>query len=120
MLTASCHCGAVQIEVEHAPPSLTQCTCSICRRYGALWAYYTRKTAHISAAPGATTIYMWNDKVIEFHHCNTCGCMTHYEGIEKHDDERIAVNARMMAPTDIAGIKIHTFDGADTWQYLDE
>ena len=58
MLTASCHCGAVQIEVDHTPPSLTQCTCSICRRYAALWAYYTRKTARVHAATGATTIYM--------------------------------------------------------------
>ena len=40
MLTASCHCGAVQVCVPRKPRSLTNCNCSICRRYGVLWAYY--------------------------------------------------------------------------------
>jgi len=118
MLTASCHCGAVRIEVARKPRALTQCTCSICRRYGALWAYCTRKTARVFSAPGATTAYLWNDKVIEFHHCRICGCLTHYEATAKSADSRIAVNARMMSPADIAGVKVRTFDGADTWKYL--
>jgi hypothetical protein len=120
MQTASCHCGAVQIDIAEMPDTLTQCTCSICRRYAALWAYCTTETATVKAAPGATTIYMWNDCVIEFYHCNTCGCMTHYEDVDKSPGSRIAVNARMMDySADIAGIKIRTFDGADTWQYID-
>lgn len=72
------------------------------------------------AAPGATTAYLWNDKVIEFHHCNTCGCLTHYEDVDRAPDRRVAVNARMMSPQDLAGIRIRTFDGADTWKYLDD
>ena len=31
--------------------------------------------------PDATGIYMWNDRCIEFHHCRTCGCTTHYQGL---------------------------------------
>ncbi|MDJ0708133.1 MAG: hypothetical protein QNJ46_33080 [Leptolyngbyaceae cyanobacterium MO_188.B28] len=119
MLTASCHCGAVQIEISEKPETLTQCTCSICRRYGALWAYCTRQTARVLSAPDAETSYIWNDKVIEFFHCNTCDCLTHYESTEKSDDSRIAVNARMMSPKDIKGVKVRTFDGADTWKYID-
>ena len=38
-LTASCHCGAVRIEVQRAPRTLTGCNCSVCRRHGALWAH---------------------------------------------------------------------------------
>jgi hypothetical protein len=45
--------------------------------------------------------------------------MTRYESVEKLEDSRIAVNARMMSPDDIAGMRIRTFDGADTWKYLD-
>jgi hypothetical protein len=62
---------------------------------------------------------MWNNKVIEFYHCKTCGCMTRYETVGKSQNSRIAVNARMMPPGDIAGIRVRTFDGADTWKYLD-
>ena len=120
MRTASCHCGAVQIEMDRKPRVLTRCTCSICRRYGALWAYCTRKTARVNCEPTAVTAYVWNDKVIEFYHCNRCGCLTHYEGTKKTEGERLAVNARMMSPDDIAGIRIRTFDGADTWRFLNE
>lgn len=119
MPTATCHCGAVKIEMSGMPDSVTQCTCSICRRYGAQWAYCTRKTAKVTSAPDVMAAYLWGDKEIEFYHCTTCGCMTHYESVEKADDSRIAVNARMLPPEDTAGIRVRTFDGADTWKFLD-
>jgi len=60
-------------------------------------------------------------RAIEFYHCTYCGCLTHYERAEKrHDDTRIAVNARMLEPEDIVSIRIRKLDGAATWNYLDE
>jgi len=120
MLKSSCHCGAVQIETTEMPKWLTQCTCSICRRYGTLWGHLTRKTARVSFEPGAASAYVWNDKVIEFYHCNTCGCVTHYEGMEKTEEERVSVNFRMFAPEEIEDIEVRIFDGADTWKFLDD
>ena len=38
MIEASCHCGAVRLEIAQRPERLTSCNCSICRRLGALWA----------------------------------------------------------------------------------
>jgi hypothetical protein len=119
MLKANCHCGAVQIELVRKPKSLTQCTCSICRRYGALWVYCTRKSARVLTGSGPETAYSWNDRTIEFFHCNQCGCVTRFESIERSDTSRVAVNARMMSPEDIEGIEVRTFDGADTWKYID-
>lgn len=120
MLQASCHCGAVQIEVLNKPTSLTQCTCSICHRYGAQWAYCTRRTASVSYAPGKVTAYSWGDKALEFFHCRRCGCLTHYQSVDDKDGGRIAVNARMMSPAEIADVPVRTFDGAKTWKYLDD
>ena len=120
MLHASCHCGAVTIDVSAKLRSLTQCTCSICHRYGAQWAYCTRKTARVSSDPSSLSAYSWDDKSLEFYHCNHCGCLTHYESVEKNDNSRIAVNARMMPPAEIADLKLRTFDGAKTWKYLDD
>lgn len=57
---------------------------------------------------------------IEFYHCNHCGCLTHYESVEKDDGSRIAVNGRMLPPEETAGIRLRTFDGASTWKYLDD
>ena len=39
MIQGSCHCGAVQWRFEGMPDSATACNCTMCRRYGALWAY---------------------------------------------------------------------------------
>ena len=119
MITASCHCGAVHIELDRAPTTVTQCTCSICRRYGALWVYRTRQTARVLCKPDAVKAYLWDDRVIEFYHCTTCGCLTHYESTEKAPESRIAVNGRMLAPEMLAAARLRTFDGADTWAYVD-
>jgi hypothetical protein len=112
MLTASCHCQAVQISLDRMPESVTQCTCSICRRYAALWAYCTRATARLTRGDDALCRSKWNDEVIEFCFCRNCGCLTHYEDVEKDAGSRFAVNARMMEPTAIDGLPVRTFDGA--------
>jgi hypothetical protein len=121
MLFGSCHCGAVRLEIARKPSQLTQCNCSICRRYGALWAYYTRKSARVVCAAGTVSPYAWGNSAIEFYHCTRCGCLTHYERAKKkQDDTRVAVNARMLEPEDIASIRIRKLDGAATWKYFDE
>ena len=119
-VSGSCHCGAVQIEVDVLPSTLTQCTCSVCHRYGAQWAFCTRSTARVSDPEGVLTPYEWGDRLIEFYHCSRCGCLTHYEGKTKAPQERLAVNARLLPPTATAALTLRTFDGADTWAYLDE
>lgn len=119
MLQASCHCGSVQLEISHKPETLTECTCSICHRYGAQWAYYTRRSVQVICAAGTLSAYRWGDKTIDFYHCTNCGCVTHYNSLEKDNDSRIAVNARMMKSEDIASAPVRLFDGASTWRYLD-
>ncbi len=119
MIEASCHCGAIKIEIDRRPRKLTQCTCSICRRYGAVWGYYTNKTARIVAGKKFAKAYTWGDKSIEFYHCNRCGSVTHYESVKKGPEDRFAVNFRMVDPADYQGVRIRTFDGGDTWKYID-
>jgi hypothetical protein len=41
MIESSCHCGAAKLEILDVPEEVTDCHCSICRRYAALWAYYS-------------------------------------------------------------------------------
>jgi hypothetical protein len=118
MLSASCHCGAVRLEIKRIPRSVTECTCSICHRYGARWAYYTRKSVRVISTDDALVAYLWGDRTIEFYHCRHCGCVTHYESVEKDDKSRIAVNARTMLPVDISNVPVRTFDGASSWKYV--
>jgi hypothetical protein len=119
MLTASCHCGAIRIQVPRKPRTLTDCNCSICRRYGTLWAYYKATAVRIIHARGATSSYSWGDRMLKFVRCGTCGCVTHWEPITKRRDSRVGVNARNFEPEAIASARIRKLDGAVTWKYLD-
>ena len=112
MLSGKCHCGAVRLEVSRRPRQLTDCNCSICRRYGVLWAYYSRKTARVSAKRGTLAKYTWRNGTLEFYHCRHCGCVTHWERSRKRPDSTVGVNARLFSPEDVASIRIRKFDGA--------
>lgn len=116
MHRATCHCGAVRIVVPRVPEALTSCNCSICRRLGTIMAYYRLGEVTIE---GETDTYVWGDRMIAFHRCRVCGCATHWWPIESTRD-RMGVNARLLPPEDLAGSRIRRFDGAETWEYLDD
>jgi hypothetical protein len=119
MVEASCHCGAVRMRVAERPQRLTSCNCSFCRRHGALWAYYDASQVTFTAGAGTTVSYIQGDRTLATHHCPICGCITHWESLEKQGVGRIAVNARLMDPAEIADLPVRRFDGASTWTYLD-
>jgi hypothetical protein len=111
MIEASCHCGAVKFEIAHEPEDVGDCNCSICRRLGALWAYYPLADVKIIPASGATDTYMWNDRILAFHRCKICGCTTHWYPVDTSHD-RMGVNARMMSPVVLAAVPVRKLDGA--------
>ena len=93
-IKATCHCGACTIEVDAAPENVNSCQCSICRRYGTLWAYYSPKNVRIDLGGAEPDRYMWGDRDLQFNRCKTCGCVTHWTSVDTSYD-RMAVNARM-------------------------
>jgi hypothetical protein len=119
MIEASCHCGAVKLTCTPAPTEVTDCNCSICRRYGTLWAYYSPRDVTIEPPQGATDIYMWDDRSIAFHRCKTCGCVTHWAPVDPARD-RMGVNARLMPLETVAAARVRKLDGAGTERYVDE
>lgn len=90
-IQGSCHCGAVQISVTRWPAEVTECRCSICRRYGTLWAYY--RTDEVSFT-GLAEVYVWGRAFIAFHRCGNCGCVVGW--LPRGDYPECAVNARML------------------------
>src|SRR5918998_6216330 len=71
MLEASCHCGAVRLEIDSTPPAeVNDCRCSICRRYGALWAYYAPERVRVVLPfDTPTDVYVWGDRTLTTHRC---------------------------------------------------
>jgi hypothetical protein len=91
----------------------------MCRRYGTLWAYYTKDEVKIEAAPGGTESYSWGKKSIQFVRCIACGCVTHWEAIAATRGFRVGVNARNFDPAQLGALRIRRLDGAVTEEYLD-
>ena len=113
----SCHCGAVTLDVARAPTEVTSCNCSICHRLGTLWAYYAPGDIVVT---GETATYRRGDKTIDFHHCPTCGCTTHWSPRANRTQDRMGINARLLAADVLAAARVRRLDGAsDDWKYLD-
>ena len=95
-IKATCHCGAVTIELPAAPTEITHCNCNLCRRLGVLWAYCEITEASLPPAQ-LTDIYAWGGKHVDFHRCRTCGCLTHWY---PRDTRRktFGLNARLLEP----------------------
>lgn len=107
MLIASCHCGLVQIEVPAAPPYLNHCHCSVCRRYGTLWGYYRPDEVRVM---GATAVYAWGERNLEFHRCRICGCVTHWQPVDVRET-RMGINGRLLEPADVAEVPVRQSPG---------
>jgi hypothetical protein len=119
MLTCTCHCGAVRIELPRRPRQVTNCNCSICRRYGTLWAYYKASTVRVLCTSGATAAYSWGGKRLRFVRCKTCGCVMHWLPVRLKDNSYMGVNARNLDAAELESVRIRRLDGASTWKYLD-
>jgi hypothetical protein len=119
MIEGSCHCGAVRWSFDGFPEGAgaTACNCTLCRRYGVLWAYdYEDQGIRIS---GQTRVYS-RGRTIGFHFCPTCGCVAYWRALEPGEDgrRRIAVNLRLAEPEAVAAIPIDHFDGLNTFRDL--
>lgn len=118
MLNGSCHCGNVKWSFERTPEGATACNCTVCRRYGVLWAYdYLEEGIRTS---GATSVYLTGEKSIGFHFCPNCGCVAYW--LAREPDERgrrrVAVNLRMAEPEAVAQIPIYHFEGLVSFEDL--
>lgn len=122
MLQAHCHCGALTVEVPRKPRSVTNCNCSICRRYGVLWAYYRDREVTLRAAGGdlaeATDSYRWGRDSQRFIRCRHCGCVMQWKKHQVDASSWTGVNARQFDPQALGAVRIRLLDGADTWKYL--
>jgi hypothetical protein len=117
MIEGACHCETVRWTFRGVPESATACNCTVCRRYGVLWAYDHEGEG--IAVSGDTQIYV-RGRTTEFHFCKVCGCVAYWRARETLDDgrRRIAVNLRLSEPDAVAAIPMEHFDGLDTFEDL--
>ncbi|MFS4439389.1 GFA family protein [Paracoccaceae bacterium GXU_MW_L88] len=117
MFTGSCHCGSTTWQLSELPEEAVTCNCTVCRRYGVLWATgYEGENISVS---GATIAYSRPEPNAAFHICKKCGCMMFERVLKLEDDGRqfIAVNLRMATdPEAISKVRIHRVDGLNDYE----
>lgn len=78
---ASCHCGAVELEL-HLPNGLVdirRCDCSLCRRRGAIAASVPLSGIKILKGKENLRLYQFNTKTAKHYFCSICGIYTHHQ-----------------------------------------
>lgn len=120
-LEGHCHCGSSHWSLTGAPGPATACNCTLCRRYGALWAYdYEGERIHLHGPTKAYSRPNKADPSLEMRFCPTCACVLAWRGLRLDGDgrRRMAVNLRLAPPEAVADLPIDHFDGLDRFDDL--
>lgn len=116
MKELSCHCGKIAVRAAQAPAFIHACNCSLCRKAGAQWAYFTPDEVKIV---GSTAGYIRDNKPgagAEIHFCPACGSTTHFvltpETIARHGNTMVGVNMALADESQLFGVELRFPDGA--------
>ncbi|EGT3628328.1 GFA family protein [Morganella morganii] len=79
--TASCHCGAVVLELSlpNGIENPRRCDCSICRRKGAIVGSVPLAGIKILKGEDVLKCYEFNTKTAKHYFCSVCGIYTHHQ-----------------------------------------
>lgn len=116
-----CLCGDAGWTLRGDPGSITACNCSLCVRYGALWAYdYENGRISLDGPMQSFTRRGKADPALEILFCPTCACVLAWRGLRIEGDgrRRLAVNVRLAPADAVANLPIDHFDGADSFDDL--
>ena len=102
----SCHCGAVEFEVEleNGFENLRRCNCSLCRRKGSIMSSVPVGRLHITKGEDSLTLYQWNTMTAKHYFCKICGIYTHHQ--------------RRSNPNEF-GFNIGCIEGVDPFDFTD-
>ena len=78
---ASCHCGAVVLELD-LPEGIVnprRCDCSLCRRKGAIVASVSLSGIRVLQGQSLLKLYQFNTKIAKHYFCSECGIYTHHQ-----------------------------------------
>lgn len=106
----SCHCGAVEFEVEGELVSGAQCDCSLCRRRNAIMFRVPMERFRLLKGEEALSLYQWNTRVAKHYFCRHCGIYTHHQPRTRPD--MIAVNAGCIEDVDVRALPIEQLAGS--------
>lgn len=109
----SCHCGGIAFELDGEITDAIDCNCSLCRRRGALLAFFPREALRLTTPEDNLGTYRFGKERIDHHFCPTCGIAPFGEGMDPRSGAKTAaVNLRCVDDVDLSRLNVRQFDGA--------
>lgn len=105
----SCHCGAVQFEIETEIADLYTCDCSLCSKKNALMTSVHEGSFKLIAGDDKLSLYQWNTGVARHCFCSVCGIYPFHK--KRSMPDHYGVNVRCLDGFDATGIPVRAADG---------
>lgn len=106
-----CHCGRIAFELDGYVSDVIEC--SMCRKRGALLAFFPRTALTLKTPETDYATYRFNKEKISHHFCTVCGISPFSDGVHPATGAEMAcVNVRCLPEVDLAALNIQQVDGA--------
>jgi hypothetical protein len=116
--TGSCHCGAVEFQVELGPNFQgSRCNCSICTKLGGTGCIVKPAMFKLVRGQEQLASYEWGARISKRYFCKHCG--THCYGVgflEYVGGDFVSVNLNVLDGLDVNELSLVYWDGRhDNW-----
>ncbi len=105
----SCHCGAVQFQVDTDITELYTCDCSLCSKKNALMTNLHESRLTVLNGEDKLTLYQWNTNIARHYFCSVCGIYPFHR--KRSMPDHYGVNVRCLAGLDVTAIPVRAAEG---------
>lgn len=107
----SCHCGAVQFEIDAEIVETTTCDCSLCAMRNAVMVKVPEAVLTVTAGREALTLYQWNSRRARHYFCSVCGIYVFHN--KRAAPDHYGVNIFCLPDFDRASVPCRATEGAN-------
>ncbi len=105
----SCHCGAVEFEIDTDFTEFTKCDCSLCRKKNAVMTKVHESHFRLLKGEKQLGLYQWNTHNAKHHFCKKCGIYTFHR--KRVSPDFFGINVYCLDNADISKVPIIEVDG---------
>jgi len=107
--SGSCHCGAVQFQIDAEITDIYTCDCSLCAKKNALMTTVHEGRFRLLAGEDKLRLYQWNTGVARHYFCSVCGIYPFHR--KRSMPDHYGINVRCLAGFDADALPIRRADG---------
>ena len=117
--SGSCHCGAIQFEVEiDIKAGASKCNCTICTKVGATGAIVKPSAFSLLSGKESLSEYQWGPKISSRFFCKHCGIHCFARGhLDELGGDYVSVNFNCLDDIDLLDVNLTYWDGRhNNWE----